>query len=247
MKRRYSPTKDNNKLPRGHLAYLLAYIFFWLKGPRYKVEYREQMSSDEYRVIVSNHCQIYGPVAYCLSLSRKMRIWGTHEMLYIKEFPDYAMKDFFPNTKHPKLLRFVCKILAPLVTWVCRGAPFIPVYRDTRIMTTLHKSLESLEDGKMVVILAEEPRRYDKYVNELNEGFVNLATYVYRQSGREIIFHPAYVAPKLGRIVIGEGIKYFPEMENNNQKRELVLRIRDEISRLGASLPEHEVINFHDY
>lgn len=243
MRRKYSPVKEDNKGYCGHVVYKLTYPFAYVFFHKYKIEYKQEFDKNAYHILVSNHSQAYGPIEYCLSMNKTARIWTTHEIMYRKKFPDYAIFGLLYDTKHPKLVKFIAKILSPYAQALFRGAPTIPVYRDMRIITTFKKSLQTLEEGKYVVILAEEPTRHDEYVNQLNEGFINVGRYIKGKSDKKVIFHPTYLCPDLKRIVIGEGIEYIDE----TNKQAMVLKIRDKISELGKELPKHKPVNYNNY
>ena len=55
--------------------------------------------------LVGNHCQMYGPIAAELYLSRPHYIWCVREMMNREEVPAYAFRDFW--SMKPKTLQWM--------------------------------------------------------------------------------------------------------------------------------------------
>ncbi len=250
MKRRFYAThKLEYRVQRWHLVYrLFSVIIDWIY-PRCDVQHEVLPSRDETVIIVSNHCKLHGPIVFHLKYQKKgtVSIWATQELCYWNEATRYMMRDFFggaPRWSRPFYWLFAI-ILTPLMVLLFRGAEVIPVFRDQRLLTTFRKTQEQLDAGKTVVIFPESPTRRSRFVNEFNPGFSDVAALYYRRSGGKIVhFYPAYFAPSLSAIRLGQPIAYDPNVPNGDQRSTINTYLMQEIERLAATLPEHEVINF---
>ena len=200
---------------------------------------------DEPCVIAGNHAKLHGPVMGQLYLPFKKLMWCDGPMMYRKEFPKYAHSNFF-NGKPTRFQRFIAKFLAPLVTYLMRNADALPVYRDMRVVKTYKYSVEAMNEGYNIVIFPECPEKNNEIVNKLNEYFVDVARFYYKQTGKELLFVPMYYSVELRKVLFAKPIKFDASSPIDEQRKKICSYIMDEITGLAKTLPVHTVIPFNN-
>ena len=193
------------------LLYRLIRRVIWLLSPKYRLFGTENLPPEPC-VIVGNHCQMYGPVAAELYMPRSHFTWCIGEMMNRKEVPAYAFQDFWsmkPRRLH-WFYRLLSHLIAPLSEYVFTHAHTIPVYRDTRVMTTFRQSMNRLKEGADIVIFPEKNAPYNQILCQFQEHFADLARLYYRRTGTAVCFVPMYTAPRLKSIHFGTPVRYCP-------------------------------------
>lgn len=213
--------------------------------PEIRVEGAENLPDGPY-IIIGNHAQMNGPIIGELYIPGKNRCWCAGEMMDIKEVPAYAYKDFW--SLKPRYIRWFYKmlsyIIAPLSSCIFNNAATIPVYRDTRIMSTFRKSLDALEQGCSITIFPEMAQAHNNIVNEFQEGFVDLARLYYKRHKRALPFVPLYIAPKLRKIYFGKAIYFDPQAPIAEERKKICNELMGSITEIAISLPEHTVVPY---
>ena len=217
----------------------------WLFSPKMRVEGAENLPTEP-AVVVANHCQMYGPIAGEFYGPKKKRIWCAAQMMTWREVPGYAFEDFW--SKKPRSVRWFYKLLSylitPLAVLIFNNAHTLPVYRDTRIIGTFRRSVESLREGESLVIFPEHDAAGNGILWEFQDRFVDVARFYYRETKKELSFVPLYIAPRLKKMVYGTPVR-FDASAPAPQERERISRVLyDEITRIARSLPEHVVVPY---
>ncbi len=199
-------------------------------------------------LIIANHAQANGPVLNELYYPRKKYIWCIGQMMKMKEVPAYSYKDFWSNK--PKWIKWFYKILsyliAPLSSYVFNRADAIAVYKDTRIVSTYRETMTRLEEGADVIIFPEKLDKHNDIVNDFQDKFVDVARLYYKRTGKILSFVPAYIAPKIRKIVFGKAIKYNPNLNMDEQRKIICDHIKEEITKNALELPRHKVIPYEN-
>ena len=239
------PTVKNNMGKDSPMFYRLIVRIIWMLSPKYTL-YGTEKLPDEPCVLVGNHCQMYGPIAAELYLDRPHYIWCIGEMMNRKEVPAYAFRDFW--SLKPKRLhwfyRLLSHIIAPLSEYVFNHAHTIPVYKDTRVMTTFRRSVERLQEGADVVIFPEKNEPHNNILCGFQEHFADLARIYYRKTEKAVCFVPMYTAPRLAEIHFGEPVRFNPEAEDGEERTRVCAELMEAITALAAALPEHVVVPY---
>ena len=177
--------------------------FVWQLSPKYRLEGAEKLP-DEPCVIVGNHSQMYGPIAGELYMPGKHCVWCAGEMMHREEVSAYAYQDFWSGK--PKGIRWFYKILSHLITPLCvlifNSAHTVPVYHDTRLITTFRESIAKLKEGYSMVIFPEHYDEHNNIVHDFQDKFVDLARFYYKKTGEALPFVPVYIAPKLATVTL---------------------------------------------
>lgn len=214
-------------------------------SPRMRVSGAENLP-DEPCIIAANHCQMYGPIACELYFPENRYTWCAGEMMKLSEVPAYAYRDFWSGK--PKCVRWFFKIasyvIAPLSVLIFGNAQTIPVYRDARIMSTFRETLQRLQQGAHAVIFPECIEPCNHIVYRFQEGFVNIARMYFHKTGKALAFVPMYIAPRLGRMVLGSPVRFNPEAPIDAERARICETLMQEITRLATELPRHIVVPY---
>lgn len=219
----------------------------WVFYPEIEVVGQKSLP-DEPCAIIANHTQLHGPIACELYLPDDCYTWCASQMMESKEVPAYAYQDFW--SQKPKALRpffrLVSYIIAPLSVNIFNNARTIPVYRDSRSLTTFKDSVLKLQDGKNIVIFPEQDVEHNNIIYEFQEGFVDIARLYYKRTGKELLFVPLYIAPKLKKMYFGKPIKFSVATPIAEERRRICDYLMNEITDIARSLPEHTVIPYRN-
>lgn len=237
-----TPAKEK-KPPLFRLIYRIVKQVF----PKYRLIGTENLPAEPC-VIVGNHAQMYGPVAAELYMPRKQAIWCVGEMMDRKEVPAYAFRDFW--SMKPKAFRWFFRLashlIAPLAPYILNNAHTVPVWHDTRVLTTFRKSVELLNAGSDIVIFPEKNEPYNGILWQFQEHFADLAPVYYRKSGKALRFVPMYIAPRLSEIHFGPSVLYHPDAPNREETARICSAMKESITALAVSLPQHVVIPYYN-
>ena len=219
----------------------------WLFYPKMEVVGTENLPEGE-AIIVGNHTQMNGPIASELYLTGNRYTWCAGQMMNTKEVPDYAYKDFWSGK--PKIVRPFYKILsyiiAPLASLIFNNANTIAVYRDNRIMSTFRTTVNKLSDGAKVVIFPEHDKKYNNIIYDFQDKFIDIARLYHKRTGKELMFVPLYIAPKLKKMYLGKPIRFSSETPIEEERRRICDYLMKEITDIARSLPKHTVIPYRN-
>ena len=215
--------------------------------PRIRVEGTENLP-DEPAIIVANHSQLHGPIACELYFPGERYTWCAGQMMHLKEVPAYAYADFWSHK--PKGTRWFYKLLsyliAPISVCVFNNARTIPVYRDTRIISTFKKTVTRLCEGNHVVVFPEHDAAYNHILCDFQDKFIDIARLYYKKTGKELNFVPMYIAPKLKTMYLREPIRFQADLPMDAQRRSICDGLMQSITRIACDLPEHTVVPYRN-
>ena len=199
-------------------------------------------------VIIGNHTQMHGPICCELFLPDNFYTWCAAPMMELKEVPAYAFNDFWsqkPKYAHPfyKLLSY---IIAPISAVLFNSARTIPVFRDSRVMTTFRKSLKNLQGGKNIVIFPEFDKKYNNILYDFQTGFTDIARLYHKQTGKDLSFVPLYIAPTLKEMHFGKPVKFSADAQPKEEKERVRRYLMDEITEIAINLPPHTVVPYRN-
>ena len=225
--------------------YRLICRIIWRLSPKYTLYGTEKLPAEPC-VLVGNHAQMYGPIASELYLPRAHYIWCVGEMMDRKEVPAYAYKDFW--SMKPKAVRWFYRLLsyaiARLSEYVFNHAHTIPVRHDVRVMTTIRRSMEKLQEGADIVIFPEKNEPYNSILCAFQENFTDLARLYYRKTGKVLSFVPMYTAPALSSVHFGEPVRYDPEAPAEEERKRVCGALARAITGMAIMLPRHVVVPY---
>ena len=199
-------------------------------------------------VIVGNHTQMNGPIVAELYIPGKKYIWCAGEMLVWKDVHEYAFRDFW--SFKPKWCRWFYKLLSyaitPLSVCIFNNAHTVPVWHDTRLVSTFRTSMKLLEEGSRLVIFPEKNEPYNNILCAFQDRFIDLAKMYRKRTGRTLQFVPMYLAPALKTAYLGEPIAFDPAAPIAEERARICSRLQEEITRIARSLPEHTVVPYRN-
>ena len=225
--------------------YRLIYRLVWLFSPKYRIEGAEHLPEGPC-VIAGNHCQMYGPIAGEMYTPGKHAVWCVGEMVHREEVADYAYRDFWsrkPRAVRP-FFRLMSHLIVPLAVLIFNNAHTIPVYHDSRVLTTFRVTVEQLRAGSRIVIFPECYTEHNNVVHDFQDKFVDVARLYYRKTGEKLAFVPMYLAPRLKTIYYGKPIFFQPDAPLAEERRRICDELMDAITDTAVSLPEHTVIPY---
>ncbi len=203
---------------------------------------------DEPCVIVGNHTQMNGPIIGELYFPGKPFIWCAGEMMHRKEVPGYAYRDFWsfkPRWCRP-FFRVLAYLITPLSLLLFNNARTIAVYHDSRLITTFRESIERLQEGHSILIFPEKNERWNNVLYDFQDKFIDLGRFYFRKSKKVLSFVPVYNAPALHLTLIGDAIPFDPTRPIDEERARLCAALKDAITAMAASLPEHTVVPYRN-
>lgn len=232
---------------RPSLLYRLIRALVQFFYPKTAVEYLHEIPNEPV-IYVANHAQMHGPIACELYLPGQHCTWCAGEMMQLQTVPDYAFRDFWSHK--PRYSRWFFRLLsymiAPLSVVVFNNANTIGVYHDNRILSTFRQTVQHLQQGCSVVIFPECDTPANAIVNAFQERFVDVAKLYYKRTGKEVLFVPLYIAPKLGTMYVGEGVRFDAAQPLEPQRRCITQVISQRITAIAQSLPAHRVVPYNN-
>lgn len=198
--------------------------------------------------LVGNHSQMNGPIIGELHLSRPHRVWCAGQMMVKEDVADYAFTDFWsfkPKWQLP-FWRLLSHIIVPLAVAIFNNASTIPVFRDSRILTTFRQSIAALQNGEDIVIYPEQNIKHNNIVYDFQGHFIDLARMYYRKAHKPLAFVPFYIAPKLKKVVYGKPTYFDPDAPIEEERERIRQYLMDSISELAYALPEHTVVPYRN-
>lgn len=186
---------------------------------------------DEARVFVTNHYEIYGPIAIFLRFPYKFRPWIIDKMMSpesVEEQMGLGIYSKFP--KYPMWMKKIAvKTLKNIMVYtMTKRAKGIPVYRDNprANIKTMQESTETLEKGKNLVIFPEETY-VESGVGEFMTGFEHIAKYYYQKTGKRITFYPIFISQINKKMYIEKPITFDPNNDPNDEKLKITTYLRN--------------------
>lgn len=228
-----------------YICFRIIRFLIWLFYPKITVEGIENLPK-EACVVVGNHSQMNGPICGEIHFPGKRKIWCAHQMMYLKEVPAYAYQDFWSGK--PKAIRWFYKLLsyiiAPVSACIFTNANTIPVFRDSRLLTTFKQTISALEAGENVIVFPECYEPHNHIVYTFQDHFIDVAKLYYKRTGKAVSFVPLYIAPALKKMYIGKPVPFNPEQPIETQRKEIAAYLMNEITEIAVKLPRHRVVPY---
>lgn len=210
------------------VIFLLAqpFIWCWTKGKN------NVQKTDEARVFVANHYEIYGPLIMFMRFPFKFRPWVIDKMCEPKSIEKQMSIGFYNNYKWlPKWFKVILvKIAKRLVLFAIKFARPIPVSRDNprANIKTLQTSVDVL-NKKTNIVIYPELSSVKEGVGEFMSGFEHIGKYFYQKTGKKVSFYPVFVSKKKNTMFIEKPIIYNPDNDANQEKERIVKELHDSI------------------
>lgn len=177
-------------------------------------------------IFVANHRDVYGPIVTNLYFPFSYRPWIENKVLSEEKITDH-IKIFVAQRIRPAwFAKLFTRVIAPIVVRLLNSLDPIPVYRRAEMRQTINTfrlSVKALQEQDNLMIFPEDPAKSEgEYassgVSPFFTGFVSVAKYYYKQTGKSVTFYPVYSDQAKRTISFGEGITYNPEGENETER-----------------------------
>ena len=189
----------------------------WVLSPFFRCRCRipEHLAIlEEPVVFVSNHYEIFGPLAMVVSLPLKFRFWSNSIILEPTKHVEKMAAD--AQRAMPLLTlggaRRLLKWLTPV--WERAYSYFdpIPVYKEDvgRQRASIRKSVDYMLRGDHIVLFPETavPHYSNGSVTAFHRSFALIGEYYRRATGKQAAFVPVYIDKWRRRIAFGEVVRY---------------------------------------
>ena len=165
-------------------------------------------------VFVSNHYEIFGPLAMVTSLPLKYRMWSNS--IIIDPVPH--VERMIPGTRRalPVLTeggaRRLLRWLTPVWGRAVKHFEPIPVYREDMGLQrrSIRQTVDFMQAGDSILLFPETgiPTYSDGSVTAFFPSFALIGEYYFRQTGRRAAFCPVYIDKWRRRISFGTVVRY---------------------------------------
>lgn len=202
---------DNLEKNRKRFSFKLAKFINFVMVRKPKVKYLGEEFPNEPILLLANHVGKKTPVKIELYYPRDFRMWGTHEMTEgLKAVHRYLTVTYYHQKKHlPKWFAWIVGTLAsPFANMFYKGMRLIPTYTDYRFVTSIKRSIRTIEKGKDIVIYPEDSTNgYKEQLTYLHPGFASLLEMVY-QRGKDLPVYVAYLNKRKNLFIVSERMHY---------------------------------------
>lgn len=192
-------------------------------------------------IYVANHSAMAGPVVYNLYFPIPHAPWGAYPMLegYKSRF-HYLRDVYFMQKRKMKKSNasFLASFEACVSIWVYKGMHVIPSYPDGRLIKTIRKSFDALNNDRAVMIFPEHSETgYHETLTGFSAGFVVLAERYAKLYGEDIPIYPIYYHKNKNKMIVGKP-HTLEEFRGRNLDRN---QIAEEFCKMTNDLLEHYV------
>ena len=97
-----------------------------------------------------------------------------------------------------------------------------------------------------MLIFPEKDEKYNNILYKFQDKFIDVAKLYYKKTGIELNFVPMYIAPKMKKAYIGEGITFNSQNPIEEERKRICNYLSDEITRIARELPEHIVVPYRN-
>ena len=203
---------------------------------------------DEPVIFVGNHTQMNSPLICEFYFPIPRYTWCAGAMFHLKDVPAYAFQDFWsqkPKWTHP-FYKVLSYLIAPVSVFVFNNADTVPVYRDTRIISTFKNTVNLLQEGKSIVIFPEHDVKRNNIIYEFESKFIDVAKLYYKRTGKQVCFMPMYAAPRLRQVHLGEPVRFNPDAPMDQERERICNYLMDQVTQIARDLPEHTVVPYRN-
>ncbi len=199
-------------------------------------------------LVLSNHEGTDAPMALEMYLDRNFRLWGAHEMNSgLKLLYSYQTRVYYHEKKHWNihLARLFCLIASPLTNLFYSGLDLISTYRDVRVVKTLKESLQTVEDGKSVVVFPEiSENGYLPELEGFHEGFAVFAEFCMKRRNLDLPIVVSYYQKTKNTYIFDKPV-FYSELVRTYGTREAIvehlLARCNELGKIDADAPTSPV------
>ncbi len=201
---------------------------------------------DEPVIMVANHAGSFGPVSVITTVPVKAYPWVAHEVTDAESAARRVQAEFLEQELHlrPPVSEVLGRVVGRICAALMRDIGAIPVYAKSRMIAhTLQRSLRLLEEGKNILVFAEDSMRpLNDAICEFCTGFIHLARMYYEKTRKAIQFVPVAVNRKVRGIIVGAPIRFDAQNPFAREKARLKRELEDSVSTLYRELEDGLVL-----
>jgi hypothetical protein len=157
-------------------------------------------------------------------------------------------REFIEQELHlrPPFSAWLGRVVGRICVAVMKDIGAIPVYdKSKRIRMTVLQSISLLEQGKNILVFAEDStKKINDVLCEFCTGFIHVARLYYQKTRKAVQFLPVAVNRKVGAILIGKPIRFDAMVQFGAEKRRLKKELECSVLTLYREL-EAELASRH--
>jgi hypothetical protein len=200
----------------------------------------KNLSIDEPVILVANHAGAFGPVSVITSMPVEMYPWVAHEVTELATAAPRIQAEFCEHELHlkPPLSAFLGRLIGSVCVALMKDIGAIPVYQKSKaIRSTVMRSLSLLQQGKSILVFAEDSsRKINDVLGEFCTGFIHVARLYYQATMKAVQFLPVAVHRKAGRILVGTPIRFDATIPFAREKQRIRLELENSVYSLYREL-----------
>ncbi len=219
----------------------------WVFYPKTTAVGTENLSNEP-QIIVGNHAQMNGPIVCELYSPIDRYTWCAGGMMELSEVPSYAFSDFWRDKSRftKPFYKLLSYIIAPVSVCLFNNAETIAVYHDARVASTFKQTVRRLCEGKSIVIFPEHDIPYNHIIYDFQDKFIDVARLYFKKTGKELLFTPMYIAPRLKKVFYGKPIRFDSKNDIDAERRRIRDYLMNEITAIAESQPLHTVVPYRN-
>jgi 1-acyl-sn-glycerol-3-phosphate acyltransferase len=202
----------------------------------------QNLKQEEPVILVANHAGSFGPVSVITSLPMRLYPWVAHEVTDRATVAKRIQAEFLEQELHlrPPISSYLGKVIGRVCVALMKDIEAIPVYaKSRRVLGTVQSSLALLEQGKNILVFAEDStRKINDVLGEFRTGFVHVARQYYEKTMKAVQFLPVAVNKKVGGIRIGKPIRFDAGNSFSAEKQRLKKELQERIWDLYCAMEE---------
>jgi hypothetical protein len=200
----------------------------------------KNLRSDEPVIMVANHVGSFGPVSVITSMPLRMFPWVAHEVTDLATVASRIQVEFLEQELHlkPPLSTYVGRVIGRICVALMKDIGAIPVYQKSkRIRSTVEMSIKLLEQGKNILVFAEDStRKINDVLCEFCTGCIHLARGYYEKTKKAVQFLPVAVNRRVRGILVGTPIRFDVTVPFRREKERLKAELESSVFSLYQAL-----------
>ena len=193
---------------------------------------------------VANHVNKMGPVKYDMFFPVCHVKWGAHQMLGNYASRRAYLRDVLYMQKNGMKrgpAAFKAFFEAFFSKYFYRGLKFLPTYPDARLVRTVRKSVDVLDDDTALMIYPENSEDgYHDVMKSFFPGFVLVMEAYFKKHGEDIPVRPVYYHKKKRLMVVGEECCLQDFSRNGYDRKGIAEIFKDKVNDLYARIERGE-------
>jgi 1-acyl-sn-glycerol-3-phosphate acyltransferase len=200
----------------------------------------ENIRPEEPVILVANHAGAFGPVSVITSMPMAVYPWVACEVTDVKTAASRIQAEFLEQELRlkPPLSVYLGKLIGRVCVALMKDIGAIPVYQKSKmIRSTVMRSLSLLEQGKSILVFAEDStRKINDELCEFCTGFIHIARLYFQATKKAVQFLPVAVNRKAGRILVGAPFRFDGTIPFAREKQRLKCELESSVYSLCRKL-----------